>query len=160
MDEDEVDFLDSVLEETRAQEAKVKAETVQGVRLFRRRQAEEDQKNRAKLVDLFSVADDLDGADTTTDGAGEKSPWTTARSRKRKRNRESKVDVLLGKNLQATSIIEGQKLADNPNVASETTTKPLATPKVLSDVPGIKLPLATAASKSALVNYGSDDEDW
>ncbi|POS87875.1 hypothetical protein EPUL_000348 [Erysiphe pulchra] len=160
LDEDEVDFLDSVLEGTRAQEAKVKAETVQGVRLFRRRQAEEDQKIRAEVVDSSSVADNLNGAVATTSSAGEMSSWAIARSRKRKRARESKIDKALGKNLRTSSIFEGEKLVDSPTIASETTTKPTATSRASSNNGDVKLPLATAVSKNALVSYGSDDEDW
>ncbi|RKF60998.1 putative nefa-interacting nuclear protein [Erysiphe neolycopersici] len=165
LDEDEVNFLDSVLEGTRAQEAKVKAETVQGIRLFRRRQAEEDQKIRAEVIDsLSSVADNLDTADittaTTTGGTGEKSPWAASRSRKRKRTRESKINIKLVKNLQATSIVEGENLVDSLAIASETSSKPATTPKNIFDNGGVKLPLAAAASKNALVSYRSDDEDW
>ncbi|KAI9801944.1 MAG: hypothetical protein M1825_002999 [Sarcosagium campestre] len=51
LDEDEIDFLDSVLESTRQREAELKRETNEGLDAFRRRRAEEDQRAALLLLD-------------------------------------------------------------------------------------------------------------
>ncbi|KAL2872106.1 PSME3-interacting protein [Aspergillus lucknowensis] len=79
LDEDEVDFLDSIMESTRAQEATVKKETAEQLELFRR-QREEAEK--ALLEDT--------AADVTP--AAERDDWKIA---SRKRRREKNKDLLI-----------------------------------------------------------------
>lgn len=55
LDEDEIEFLDSVLESTRAQEAAIKRETNEQLDLFRRQQEEVDKA-------LSTTNDDVDDA--------------------------------------------------------------------------------------------------
>lgn len=153
LDEDEVDFLDSVLECTRAHEAKVHAETVQGLQSFRRRQAEEDQKVLSEVDTLLSVNNDVG------DGGGEKSSWVVSSSgcRKRKRARVSKIGLVTRKISDNSSVIDKEILANNPNNASKEITKFDTLPKIHSKSEGPLLP-PIVASKSALVNYGSDED--
>lgn len=79
LDEDEVDFLDSVLESTRAQEAAVQKDTADQLEVFRR-QREEAEKTLLE--------------DTTTDvaPAAEGEDWKIP---SRKRRREKKKDSLV-----------------------------------------------------------------
>ncbi|KAL2834553.1 hypothetical protein BJY01DRAFT_84218 [Aspergillus pseudoustus] len=79
LDEDEVDFLDSIMESTRAQEATVKKETAEQLELFRR-QREEAEK--AALED--------NAADVVPAAEGE--DWKIA---SRKRRREKSKDLLI-----------------------------------------------------------------
>lgn len=79
MDEDEVDFLDSVLESTRAEEARVKRETAEGLELFRKHQDEADKKARRGS----------DGAEAALPTEIEER-WVSG-GRKRKRAKEKEV---------------------------------------------------------------------
>ena len=78
LDEDEVDFLDSVLESTRQKEAEVKKDTGEQLEAFKRQQEEADRAARAD--------DD--------EGLGQGSPtndiptWAVGRKRKRKEKEE------------------------------------------------------------------------
>ncbi|KAL3458774.1 N-terminal domain of NEFA-interacting nuclear protein NIP30-domain-containing protein [Aspergillus heterothallicus] len=79
LDEDEVDFLDSIMESTRAQEATVKKETAEQLELFRR------QREEAEKVALEDNA-----ANITPVAEGE--DWKIA---SRKRRREKSKDILI-----------------------------------------------------------------
>ncbi|KAE8152291.1 N-terminal domain of NEFA-interacting nuclear protein NIP30-domain-containing protein [Aspergillus avenaceus] len=88
LDEDEVDFLDSIMESTRAQEAVVKKETAEGLELFRR-QREEAEK----------VALEEGSADVAPAAEGE--DWKIPA---RKRRRDKNKDLLVpGKKRKSTS---------------------------------------------------------
>lgn len=84
MNEDEVEFLDSVLESTRAKEAAVKKQTAEDLDAFRRQQ--EEAERTAKVT-----------GDTPTDTA-DTTNWAV--SRKRKKGRE---DILGGVKLRKAS---------------------------------------------------------
>ncbi|PYI13294.1 hypothetical protein BO86DRAFT_389477 [Aspergillus japonicus CBS 114.51] len=79
LDEDEVDFLDSILESTRAKEAAVKKETAEGLELFRR------QREEAEKTLLEDTA-----ADVVPAAEGE--DWKLPA---RKRRREKSKDLLV-----------------------------------------------------------------
>ncbi|KAL4969068.1 N-terminal domain of NEFA-interacting nuclear protein NIP30-domain-containing protein [Aspergillus stella-maris] len=80
LDEDEVDFLDSIMESTRAQEATVKKETAEQLELFRR------QREEAEKANLEDTTADVTPADEGED-------WKIG-SRKRRRE---KGGALLGR---------------------------------------------------------------
>ncbi len=96
LDEDEVEFLDSVLESTRAKEAAVKKETTEQLDLFRKQQEEADK--------ALLIADTND--ERTSVGAGSGSPiageehWVI-NGRKRKKGKEK--EVLRGVKLRKSS---------------------------------------------------------
>ncbi|KAL5361668.1 N-terminal domain of NEFA-interacting nuclear protein NIP30-domain-containing protein [Aspergillus floccosus] len=95
LDEDEVEFLDSIMESTRAQEAAVKKETAEQLELFRR-QREEAEKT---LLEEGS-------ADVAPSAEGEE--WKIPA---RKRRRDKNKDLLIpGKKRKST--------AENPSDAS------------------------------------------
>ena len=94
LDDDEVEFLDSVLESTRAKEEAVKRETVEQLDVFRRQQEEAD---RALLLQHEEGRDEdkngKAGSPTT-----EETPWAVnARKRKRAKEREGLKGVKLRK---------------------------------------------------------------
>ncbi|KAK4867912.1 hypothetical protein LT330_007571 [Penicillium expansum] len=98
LDEDEVDFLDSVLESTRAKEAAVKRETAEQLEAFRR-QREEAQK--ALLQSTSSDATPVQGEE-----------WTTlARKRRHDKHRHS---LIPGKKRKA-SVAENAAGKDTQN---------------------------------------------
>ncbi|OJJ49641.1 hypothetical protein ASPZODRAFT_53264, partial [Penicilliopsis zonata CBS 506.65] len=78
LDEDEVDFLDSLLESTRAQEAAVKKETAEQLEEFRR-QREQAEK------------DELEGTSVDAGLPTEEEQWAIS---SRKRRREKNKDLL------------------------------------------------------------------
>jgi hypothetical protein len=78
LDEDEIDFLDSVLESTRAEEDRIKRETAEGLELFRQQQDEADKKARA--------GDIVSGEASPT--AAEQQWVAGARKRKRMKEKE------------------------------------------------------------------------
>ncbi|RFU35998.1 hypothetical protein B7463_g386, partial [Scytalidium lignicola] len=81
LDEDEIEFLDSVLESTRAEEDRIKRETAEGLELFRRQQEEADKKLRA--------AGTTQAVDETA-LPNEEEQWV-AGARKRKRVKEKEM---------------------------------------------------------------------
>ena len=78
LDDDEIDFLDSVLESTRENERKIKQETVEMLDEFRKQRAEADQK--------VVLDDPLTG---TGEGEGQEAGMSWGKKRKRK-EKESK----------------------------------------------------------------------
>ena len=83
LDEDEVEFLDSVLESTRAKEEAVKKETSEQLELFRRQQEEADRG----LLDEPKDTGDISGSPTEQSNDTQ---WTI-NARKRKRLKDEKI---------------------------------------------------------------------
>lgn len=109
LDEDEVDFLDSIMESTRAQEAAVKKETSEQLELFRR-QREEAEK--ALLEDTSAdVAPAAEGED-----------WKIP-ARKRRRDK-SKELLLPGKKRKPTSEVAGESSTPGESKSAQITRKP------------------------------------
>lgn len=106
MDEDEIEFLDSVLESTRAEEARVKRETAEGLEAFRRQQDEADKKLKRE-----SAGADADAAPI------EEEAWVSA-ARKRKRAKEK--EVLKGVKVRKSSSRAERSLAELGTVAGAT----------------------------------------
>lgn len=97
LDDDEVEFLDSVLESTRAKEAEVKRETRDQLDAFRQLQ---NNAEKAAAAQEREGGDDLDGE---KQGGGE--TWA-AGPRKRKKGREG---ILGGVKIRRTSMAEKQQ---------------------------------------------------
>ncbi|KAL8736944.1 MAG: hypothetical protein Q9181_002170 [Wetmoreana brouardii] len=101
LDEDEVEFLDSILESTRAKEDVVKQQTTEQLRLFRRQQEEADKA----LVD-----------DTATGEVGDQPNPSTLESQwainARKRKRAKDTDILPGVKLRKPSSTNEKPQAD------------------------------------------------
>ncbi|KAF4633808.1 hypothetical protein G7Y89_g4303 [Cudoniella acicularis] len=161
LDEDEVEFLDSVLESTRAEEDRVKRETAEGLAVFRRQQEEADKKARR-------------GSDADAEAASptvEEESWV-AGGRKRKRAKEK--EVLKGVKVRRSSTVNEDKPTQNstPAPANATSTKAAKQPEPAqssSTSKQISSPLAAKEVDTArikepvqgLVDYGSDeDDDW
>ena len=98
LDEDEVEFLDSVLESTRAKEAEVKKQTREQLEAFRRSQ--EEAEKAASLQD--------------TDPAEAVEKWTVG-PRKRKKGREN---VIGGVKLRRASTTEKQAATGSDTITS------------------------------------------
>lgn len=81
LDEDEIEFLDSVLESTRAKEEALKRETTEQVNLFRHQQEEADRV----LLSQINNADDATAVGTAHDLGTSESQWTINARKKRKR---------------------------------------------------------------------------
>ncbi|PQE06405.1 nefa-interacting nuclear nip30 protein [Rutstroemia sp. NJR-2017a WRK4] len=169
LDEDEVDFLDSVLESTRAEEDRVKKETAAGLELFRKQQEEADKKARTET----------DGAPAQEASAVLKEEWISA-GRKRKRAKEKEG-------------LKGVKIRRGSSAAEQASTPPKAVPvkapaqgdasqkssssRSTAPVESVKLPTEAQPSVTSkpeemkkaaqsppkkglgLVDYGSDDDD-
>ncbi|KAH8808322.1 N-terminal domain of NEFA-interacting nuclear protein NIP30-domain-containing protein [Xylogone sp. PMI_703] len=107
LDEDEVDFLDSVLESTRAEEARIKRETAEGLELFRRQQEEADKKLRA--------AGSTQTSDETSP-TNDEEQWV-AGMRKRKRAKEK--EILKGVKVRRSSSTTAPPSQASPSSAKE-----------------------------------------
>lgn len=109
LDEDEVEFLDSIMESTRAQEAAVKKETSEQLELFRR-QREEAEK--ALLEDTSAdVAPAAEGED-----------WKIpARKRRRDKNKEL---LLPGKKRKSTSEAAGEASLSGESKTAQPSKRP------------------------------------
>ncbi|KAI4171147.1 MAG: hypothetical protein LQ348_006989 [Seirophora lacunosa] len=94
LDEDEVEFLDSVLESTRAKEDAVKKETTEQLELFRRQQDEADKAN-LKEADTETTT-----APSPSERQSPDSPWAV-NARKRKRAKYN--DTIPGLKLRKSS---------------------------------------------------------
>lgn len=106
LDEDEVDFLDSVLESTRAQEAAVQKDTADQLEVFRR------QREEAEKTLLEDTAADVAPA------AAEGEEWKIP---SRKRRREKKKDTLLpGKKRKSTADSAGEDTQQQPEHKEDT----------------------------------------
>lgn len=96
LDEDEIDFLYSVLESTRQKEEAVKKETTEQLELFRKQQEEADKV-------LLEEGGEKEAADGGSVPEAAESQWAV-HGRKRKRTKEK--EVLKGVKLQKSSISE------------------------------------------------------
>lgn len=95
LDEDEVEFLDSLLESTRAQEATIKKETAEQLEVFRRQR---EQAERAAL----------EGTTAENGPSAEEEDWKIpARKRRREKNKEL---LLPGKKRKSSA---GESLGGN-----------------------------------------------
>lgn len=122
LDQDEVEFLDSVMESTRAKESAVRKETAEQLELFRKQQEETEKASLNTESDAQSKASDA---------------WAvSARKRKRTREKEGLPGVKLRKSSSATD--------QKPNTDKTLTT---ATEEPLAPAP---TPKTATASVSAL----------
>ncbi|KAJ5135819.1 uncharacterized protein N7515_005097 [Penicillium bovifimosum] len=169
LDEDEIEFLDSVLESTRAQEAAVKRETAAQLEAFRR-QREEAEK---ALLDTASL--DVAPAKVQT--------WDiSARKRRRNKERESLIpgkkrkdsagDNVPGKDTQksrgedssSTNKLEQEPGKTSPAVPATAsgTTDPARQPKVVTATdkgpPKTNDPVKPPKVALGLAGYSSDSE--
>lgn len=173
LDEDEVDFLDSVLESTRAQEAAVKRETAEQLEAFRR------QREEAQKALLQSTSSDVTPV---------QEEWTAlARKRRNDKYKNSLIpgkkrkasvtentagkDTQNGKDSQKQAGADGsitKKLAQGtskPNKATPAaseTTNPATQPKVVTDTEKgqvkPKSPTKPPPVSLGLGGYSSDSE--
>ena len=95
LDEDEVEFLDSVLESTRKKEEEVKKETSEQLDLFRRQQEEKDKE-------LLEGGEETDGKAGSPTAGESQSSWAV-NNRKRKRVKENDRGGLKGLKLRKGS---------------------------------------------------------
>ena len=167
LDEDEVEFLDSVLESTRAEEARVKRETAEGLALFRKQQEEADKKARRGS----------DGAvnDEGSPTAEEESWIAGGRKRKRTKDKEGLKGVKLRRSSTSTGPTKPSQASPprpfSPESKKEPTELTMPTvqsqerqassdPKAACSTTPQKLS-AAATGGLGLVNYGSgEDDDW
>ncbi|KAI9732460.1 MAG: hypothetical protein M1818_007498 [Claussenomyces sp. TS43310] len=175
LDEDEIEFLDSILESTRREEDRVKKETAEGLEAFRRQQDEADKKLRRASA----------GADAEATPADEEEEWANA-SRKRKRAKEK--EGLKGVKLRKSSSSAEQGVVKGAALTGSTSNKTLvphspaegsgpsqsapgadtsSAAMTKSPLPASVPPLATSTPNEPvappkglpLVSYGSDSDD-
>lgn len=166
MNDDEVEFLDSVLESSRAKEAAVKKQTAEELDAFRRQQEEAERATKTS-----GSSEAADTTDTTS--------WAV--SRKRKKGRE---DILGGVKLRKASsgdkVSAELKQAGRPSAtaplpdakqkdmseserstfrtAQETDDAKAKDPEAKGDPPSAP-PTATATPGLGLGAYSSDEDD-
>ena len=158
LDEDEVEFLDSVLESTRKEEDRVKRETAEGLARFRQ---EADKMARR-------------GSDGAASPTLEEESWVAGgRKRKRVKEKEGLKGVKIRRSSTSTETQHTQANPPAPSspdrpVPKETeTAKPKIEPQAKPESKDSKSETPTinktppAPSKGGLVDYGSDeDDDW
>jgi hypothetical protein len=158
LDQDEVDFLDSVLESTRKEEERVRRETAEGLELFRKQQEEADKKAR--------IGDEQRPDETST--AAEEAQWV-AGGRKRKRAKEK--EGLKGVKIRrSSSAVDAESAASSEGKKENDAAKSTSVPQEEPSDPRAKTTSAAPVSKSpptdpkpkaglGLVDYGSDEDD-
>lgn len=107
LDEDEVEFLDSVLESTRAQEEAVKKDTADQLEAFRK------QREEAEKVLMGAASSDVTPAPT------EEEDWAISA---RKRRRDKGKDLFPGKKRKASGTEEGEVATLKNQVAAARST--------------------------------------
>ncbi|OGE56450.1 hypothetical protein PENARI_c003G07529 [Penicillium arizonense] len=165
LDEDEVEFLDSVLESTRAQEAAVKRDTADQLEVFRR------QREEAEKALLGPTSSDVTPA--------EEEEWTAPA---RKRRRDKQKDLLIPGKKRKASLTEnsakpnsqeqesqksGADSGSKPKQPAQQNSKPSqvaasTTPKTATNPeqsqPQTKPPAKPAPISLGLAGYSSDSE--
>ena len=158
LDEDEVEFLDSVLESTRAEEERVKRETAEGLEQFRRQQEEVDKHARRGS----------EGAQFADEGSPAVEDEWVAGGRKRKRAKEK--EVLKGVKIRRASTTEhAVDPSTEASSSKSSSSKPAESMKSAASVQLLTKPTAPASAEKTppapakaglgLVDYGSDDDD-
>ena len=150
LDEDEVEFLDSVLESTRAKEAEVKKDTREQLEMFRRQREEADK----------AVLDQGEGGLATALVDDEQ--WgTTAKKRKRPREPEGFKGLKLRKSSSAGEPIEHSKTTLDNKVRTEGRTQKQPDKHAESNESKSQTPTTLVTNPTTslgLGNYASDDE--
>lgn len=175
LDEDEVEFLDSVLESTRAKEQAVKEETSEQLELFRRQQQEADKERLDESGDIANTAG------SPIEELAETQWAVNARKRKRLKDEKGVKGPKLRKSSstseapqqkpvtpKSAEAIVGDVNSNVAKIAADVTTheQGLAGVKDESSSPAIESPKEkpAAATKSStlsglgLANYSSDEE--
>ncbi|KAL8843363.1 MAG: hypothetical protein Q9176_001976 [Flavoplaca citrina] len=174
LDEDEVEFLDSVLESTRAKEDAVKKETAEQLNLFRRQQEDAD-KASLNLPTTETNYPSVSAAEPQT-STGESQWAINARKRKRVKDKEVLPGVKLRKSSStsekptglspvASTVANGEKGAQ-PYESPKSTidqgkdwqlgeTKTVETPQAQASVASPKSPVGALG----LAGYSSDEDD-
>ena len=139
LDEDEVEFLDSVLESTRAKEQAVKEETRSELEAFRKRQGQVDRED--------------DGGEAPREDTGQQSPPTEsapwkAVQKKRKRVQNTRPDA--GAKVRKASTDDTAHTASPPKTASKD--------EVGHKAPPSASPPAPKSALLGLASYESDDD--
>lgn len=170
MDEDEIEFLDSVLESTRKKEEDVKRETTEQLDIFRRQQEEAD---KAILEDSGEADDSKVDGKAGSPEAGESQWGVNARKRKRAKGKEGLKGVKIRKSSSTLespiALLEKQKDVAALTVSKEDTdesakaTDQIHPPSTTSIRPPVTTkpedPKSTTATGLGLVGYSSDEED-
>lgn len=167
MNEDEVEFLDSILERTRAEEDRVKKETQEGLALFRQQQEEADKNARR-----------LSGAAIEEAPLVEDESWAAGRKRKRAKAKEALKGVKVRRSstvTEATQPLETKsKIPATPDKTAtsklEIKMEPASSPVAVKQeseqynsaavVKEEESPKSSKGTKMGLVDYGSDEDDW
>ena len=172
LDDDEVEFLDSVLESTRAKEAAVKKETAEQLEAFRK-QREEAEKA------LLDEASHSQANNYGTASAAEQETWfTSGKKRRRAKDKETLVGAKLRKTssstkdndleeeqaLRGTETPSDSKVQESAIVREGSATavalvhnKPPSSAKPTPPIPSSSTPPA-AALGLGLAGYSSDEE--
>jgi hypothetical protein len=170
LDEDEVEFLDSVLESTRAEEARVRRETREGLDVFRK--AQEEVEKRAREGE--GGEEGVGGG-----GGGGEGEWVAGGARKRKRRGEreglrgvkvrrasSTGDLVAASPATRPSVEKERDPASIKRAAEELPQKQKPSPKPSKPISKSSQAAPPSAPpkpvpKPGLVDYGSDeDDDW
>lgn len=173
LDEDEIEFLDSVLESTREKEEAVKKETTEQLDLFRKQQ---EQADKALLEEGGNI-DEAKGEGQAGSPTGGENQWAVnAKKRKRVKEKESLKGFKLRKSSSTAERPtaspkerqEVEKVVDatppEPNVESNKSASPvstgIATPTEASQST-IKggTPKPAVTPNLGLGGYSSDEED-
>ncbi|KAI9674812.1 MAG: hypothetical protein M1817_001716 [Caeruleum heppii] len=176
LDEDEVEFLDSVLESTREKEQAVKKETLEQLEVFRKQQEDADKallNESAPPVEGQAAAPDVEDVQWTV---GHKKRKKTAEKEVLKGVKLRRVSSTANETVKDTERSSATNSAKSPVQAEESASSILAakaSPEVRSiresqskksvhpaTVPVAETQKSTSPVKSLLgLDYGSDDDD-
>jgi len=164
LDQDEVEFLDSVLESTRKEEDRVKRETAEGLALFRQQQEEVDKKARTGSAGAATE----EGSPTV-----EEESWIAGgKKRKRVKGKEGLKGVKIRRSSTSTEPAKPSQaslsIAASPDSLAfegieiaRASSQPKNIQESQAPKPGSPVVAKKPAVKGGLVDYGSDeDDDW
>ncbi|CAA9958738.1 Nefa-Nip30-N multi-domain protein [Pyrenophora teres f. maculata] len=157
LDDEEADYLDSVLEKKRIEEAKVRKETSEQLELFRRQREEEERKARGLEEQSSEAPQDEDAGQWAAVG--------------RKRKKAPETGLLKGVKLRkSSSVLESNKptgkasatsttMTASSTTSSEMNAESSVTPPVKTIKPSSAPPSKPANPPSLGLGYASSDED-
>lgn len=143
LDEDEIEFLDSVLESTRAKEEAVRKETTEQLDLFRRQQEEVDKT----ILEEGGATEEGTGGGKAGNPTAEETTWAVnAKKRKRAKEKEGLKGVKLRK---SSSTVETTK-------ERETTGLEVGNEKLIASVGNKSIRKTAAVQRVASPSTASD----
>ena len=150
LEDDEVDFLDSVLESTRAKEAAIRQETTAQLDSFRKQQ---EAVEKAALDSSQETAED-----TEARSKSQSALWSTTTKKRRREQDQTQRTALKLRKASSPAGIQAEDGKSTQSSSPKASSNAQSEPGRTSDQPPSSPKVQTSTSTLGLVSYDSDDE--